>query len=453
LAELDAELARLLGATPVATDRGRPRLWIDRCFAAPGAGTVVTGTLTGGSLHLHDELHIVPGAPPGRRPVAVRVRSIQTHGTPREDVGPGHRVALGLLGAGNDRVDRASVRRGQAVVRLSQWAPTTTVDASLEVLAASPSVVGRRGAYQAYFGSGEHAVRLRVLGAPALEPGQRGLVRLHLPVPLPLLPGDRFVLRDAGPAATVGGGEVLDVAPIVPASRARPNRSVERVVAERGWVDVEDLERLTGERRDPTLGSRWVVDPTLLEETRARLVAEAEAAGEAGLDLAGVDARDRLVVAWLSEEGLLSLRDGRAWGRRAPDLRASAFLAALETSPFSPPDAATFGVDRGELRALLAAGLVVERDGFHFASSALRRGTRIVRELLEASPDGVTVSEVREHLGTTRKYALPFLSLLDAEGITRRRGDLRVAGPRLEGALQDSAVEITATAGGTGVGG
>src|SRR5207237_10863385 len=118
--------------------------------------------------------------------------------------------------------------------------------------------VGRRGAHAAYIGPGEHPVRVRARGAAAIGPGEHGHVRLHLPMALPLLPGDRYVLRESGRGETVGGGEILDVAPVLPASRARPDRSVDRVVDERGWVGADDLERLTGERRSPTVG-RWIV--------------------------------------------------------------------------------------------------------------------------------------------------------------------------------------------------
>ncbi|MHB1582268.1 MAG: selenocysteine-specific translation elongation factor, partial [Acidimicrobiales bacterium] len=225
---LTAALEELLAATPASADRGRPRLWVDRCFPAAGTGTVVTGTLAGGRMALGDEVALVPGPAPGHRPLPVRVRTLQSHREDRTEVGPGHRVAVGLATTGHDRLDRRKVQRGQALVRPGQWAPTTVVDATLEVLPAAPAAVGRRGAYQAYVGSGELAVSLRVLGAAAVEPGERGLVRLHLPVPLALLPGDRYVLRDAGRSATVGGGEVLDVAPVLPAARARPDRSLAR---------------------------------------------------------------------------------------------------------------------------------------------------------------------------------------------------------------------------------
>ena len=243
LDELRAALGRLARTTPAAVDRGRPRLWIDRVFAARGSGTVVTGTLTGGAIATGDRMVVEPG---GR---GVRVRSIQTHGVVVERIDPGNRVALNLSG-----IEHTELARGDAVVAPGQWHLTDRFDARLHVLASLDHTVSRRGAYLAYLGSGEHAVRLRVLGPDAIRPGTDALVRIHLGTAVPLLPGDRFVLRETGRDETVGGGEVLDVAPVLPASRARPDRRVERVVAERGWVDADELERLTGEPRRRSVG-------------------------------------------------------------------------------------------------------------------------------------------------------------------------------------------------------
>ncbi|HVM52437.1 MAG TPA: GTP-binding protein, partial [Acidimicrobiales bacterium] len=158
----------LLAATPVAADRGRPRLWVDRAFAARGAGTVVTGTLTGGRLRVGDEL-LLAGA-------RVRVRGLQSHGDGLEEVGPGRRVAVNVTGIGHD-----AVRRGDALVRPGQWHDTTVLDASLHVLGALDHDVSRRGAYVAHIGSGEHPVTMRVLGPEGLAPGEDGTVRLRLP--------------------------------------------------------------------------------------------------------------------------------------------------------------------------------------------------------------------------------------------------------------------------------
>ena len=89
------------------------------------------------------------------------------------------------------------------------------------------------------------------------------------------------------------------------------------------------------------------------------------------------------------------------------------------------------GAGRAELRALVQRGLVVESDGHHFAPEAIAAAARTVAALLVDRPDGVTVSDVRDALATSRKHALPLLAVLDATGVTRRRGDLRVGGPRL----------------------
>ncbi|MDQ1395935.1 MAG: selenocysteine-specific elongation factor [Acidimicrobiaceae bacterium] len=414
--DLTAALDRMLATTPTAADRGRPRLWVDRSFAAKGSGTVVTGTLAGGRFGVEDELVLSPGN------IRVRVRALQSHQRAWPEVGPGHRVAVNLTG-----VSHHDVVRGHALVRPGQWAPTSTFDGSLHVLASVGHDVSRRGAYQLYLGSGEYAVNMRVLGADVIGAGRHGLVRLHLPSPLPLLPGDRFVLRESGRGETVGGGEVLDVEPLLAAAKARPDRSVDRVIGERGWIGVDELERLTGERRSSTLG-RWITAPGVVEDAAGRLRAAVAEAGRRGLDVAGLDERDRAVLATVTDVVVV---DGRARqaGAEATDWDAHPYLAALRAEPFAPP--APDGIERGELRDLVRAGVVVESEGAWFAADAIAEAAHRVAVLLAEAPEGVTVSAVRDALGTSRKHVLPLLAHLDATGVTRRRDDLRIGGPRL----------------------
>ncbi len=421
--DLRAALDRLLAVTPAAVDRARPRLWIDRVFAARGSGTVVTGTLAGGPLAVDDEL--VACGRGGRGDRKVRVRGLQSLQRAQVRVEPGSRVAVNLSGVARDEL-----ARGDALVRPRQWRPTRLFDGSLRTLAALGHDVGRRGAYQLYVGSGEHPVQLRVLGAgdgsPGIAPGDEGMVRLRLPVAVPLLPGDRYILRESGRDETVGGGEVLDVSPVLPLRRAHPSRSVERVVAERGWVLADELERLTGERRKPQVG-RWVVAPGALDEAESELRAAVEAAGPLGLDVAGLDERRRAVLAGL--DGVV-VDGGRArMGTAADPLAGHPYVTALEAGLFSPPD--PDGVDRAELSELVRRGLVVERDGAYFGPLAVAEAARRLAAALMVHPDGLTVAQVRDALGTTRKHALPLLAHLDATGVTRRRGDLRIAGPRM----------------------
>jgi selenocysteine-specific elongation factor len=159
------------------------------------------------------------------------------------------------------------------------------------------------------------------------------------------------------------------------------------------------------------------------ESLRARL----SGAGSLGLEVGALDERERDVLATLADVVV----DGgyaRTVGTDDP-LAGHPYLAALAAGGMSPP--APDGIDRAELRELVRRGLVVERDGHWFHADAVEAAAELAARLLAESPDGFTVSEFRDAAGVTRKHALPLVSELDARGITRRRGDVRLAGPRL----------------------
>jgi selenocysteine-specific elongation factor len=272
-------------------------------------------------------------------------------------------------------------------------------------------------------------------GTTKIEPGHQGLVRVRLSTRtgVPLLPGDRFVLRESGRSETVGGGEVLDVEPVLPALRSTPTRSVQRVVRERGWVDVGQLARLTGEKVNPTV-DHWVVDPDLLASIRQEIVDSCRAAGAKGVDLASFDDRHRAVLSLgvngITIHGDRVLADSEAKDELSGEARQ--VLERLEASQWSPPP---FDLkDRAALRELERRGAAVEMGDAWFASSAVDAAIGVVAGLLVNNPDGFTVAEARDALGTTRKHAVPLLGHLDSIGVTRRRGDVRVAGPRVPAA-------------------
>ena len=415
LDRLRHELDELVAHAASAGDRGRPRLWIDRVFAAKGSGTVVTGTLTGGSLSVDQHVDVEPGA------FGARIRALQTAGRSVDTIGPGTRVAANLAG-----VDHRDLGRGHAVVEHARWRLTDRVDASLHVLGNLDHDVSRRGAFVAYLGSGEYAVRLRVLGTEAIAPGGRGAVRLFLPTALPLLPGDRYVLRESGRDETVGGGEILDIDPVLRASRAAPDRTIERVVRERRWVSVDEVEALTGQRVEPTVGD-WLTTADELGVMREQIAARLAEAGPGGLDVAAFDERQRAVLATMDdvvvEAGIVRPAD-------AVDVYADhPYLVESLGGGFAPsqPD----DVDRSELRELVRRGHLVVRDGVHFHADTVEAAATVAAGLLAATPEGFTVAEFRDATGTSRKFALPLLAELDARGVTRRRDDLRIAGPRL----------------------
>ena len=412
--ELKAALDELLATTPDAIDRGTPRLWVDRSFSAKGSGTVVTGTLTGGRLRIDDELEVLPAGK------TVRVRGLQSLHAERTKVGPGNRTAINITGVSHDEIGR-----GDVLVRAEQWHQTTVFDGALSVLDSLDHDVSRRGAHLLYLGAGELAIRIRILG-PAIAPGEKGNLRIYLPHPLPLLPGDRFILREAGRAETIGGGEVLDVDPQTKASEAVPDRSVDRVIAERGWVRIDDLFLLTGEKREPDVGD-WAVDPAALAEAVGQMRERIEGADALGLETASMSPTERATLELLPD---VVVSGGRATLREAADpLAEHSFVAAVRASPFAPPDPTD--VARDELRELVRRGDVVVEDGVYFAPEAITQAASLVAEMLAEKPEGVTVSEIRQRMGNTRKHAMPILARLDGTGVTRRRENLRIAGPRL----------------------
>jgi selenocysteine-specific elongation factor len=206
------------------------------------------------------------------------------------------------------------------------------------------------------------------------------------------------------------------------------------LIAERGWITADDLEALTGERREPTLG-HVLVSPTWLQATRDDVRARIEAAGDLGLDIAELDDRQRTVAGTL--DGIV-VESGRARPANIRDpLDDHPFVAALLAGGVSPPEAA--GIDRAQLRELVRRKLVIERDGVYFHPATIDLVAATAARLLQTHAEGFTVAQLRDELGVSRKYALPLVGELDARGITRRRGDLRVAGPRLPGADAGSA--------------
>jgi selenocysteine-specific elongation factor len=207
------------------TERGRPRLPIDRVFTISGFGTVVTGTLIDGNLNVGQEVEIQPQG------LEARVRGLQTHKRKIERAVPGSRVAVNLSG-----VDKDELRRGNVVTTPGWLHATTLVDVQLRYL---PNVL-RSGAklmwrplrhnmkLKLYVGAAEVMARVRLLGQKTLPPGQTGWVQLELQEPLALVKGDRFIVRIPSPSITVGGGIVVEPYPGRKHRRFRP-QVVERL--------------------------------------------------------------------------------------------------------------------------------------------------------------------------------------------------------------------------------
>ena len=418
--DLRAALDRLLDATPAG---GRPR-------AGPGSGS--TGSSRprararssparwpAAPLAVDDELVVLPGDCRRCGSGACRASS-----RPRDRVEPGQPGGGQPVGrrprrAGPGRRPRparpVAARPARSTPRCRCWPASTTT-------------VSRRGAYQAYLGLGRAPGA--AAGAGRRRPSRRARrapSACTCPWPLPLLPGDRFVAageragrdrrRRRGPRRGAGAGRRPG-----PARRGRSTGSSPSGAGS----TADELERLTGERREPNVG-RWVVAPAALDAARAELRAAVEARRPARAR------RGRPRRAPAGRAGPARRRRGRgrpgpAGGGRRPAGRPSRTWPPWRRrrSRRPSPTAST-----GPSCASWSGG--AWSSSGTASTSPRRPSTRPPAgwpRLLAEHPEGVTVAQVRDALGTTRKYALPLLAHLDATGVTRRRGDLRIGGPR-----------------------
>jgi selenocysteine-specific elongation factor len=470
---LKAALDQTLDRLPEPPDRGRPRLPVDRVFTMRGAGTVVTGTLSGGTLHADGEAELLPA----RR--KVRIRALQGHGAPLAAASPARRLAVNLAGVATDQV-----ARGDVLTLPGQWAATSTADCRLRCLHGAPGPLRSRGAYLLYAGAAEAAVRLQPLDADEVRPGQDALVRLHLERPLVLDVFEPVVLRDSGRDETVGGGRVLDPFPHrtvrgtagrvrrveeLEAREKAGDRLLERVLAEREVVPLAELPMLLGVAPDrlaaplaaATEAGRAVRSRTLAwtagafqnakaavldaveRHHRAEPLAAglpAQAARAAALHPGGrpplpTGAAGAEVVEALVGDGRL-VADGpvvRLPGhgvrldpaQQAVRDRVEGAVTAGGVEVLTDTALAELGADRLMTAVLVRLGVLVAiQPGLYLGRSTLQRA---VEELRRAFPGGrqFAATEAKEALGTTRRSAIPLLEHLDRSGFTVRVGDLR----------------------------
>ena len=460
LAAVESQLTR----TPARRDIGRARLPIDRAFTIAGFGTVVTGTLVDGSLHAGQEVEIVPGG------LRSRIRGLQAHGRKVETAGPGRRTAVNLTGIAVE-----DLRRGMVVCAPGVLRPTAALDVRLRAVGYLPRPVRHNLAVTFHTGSAEAAGRVLLLDRDELPPGQTAWAQVRLDEPVAAAKGDRFIIRD--PNETLGGGRIVDTevarhrrfhAPTLAAldslAKGSPAELVAAAVARREPVELRDLLKRAemdaaaarAAVQDLVAGGGLVAldggdlkDATLLV-TRARFdsltgqLQEALQGYHRGSPLRrGMpreELRSRLGLTPKAFEGALRLWTGRGDVREsgpavalpshrasldaAQEAAAAGYLTALRASPFAPT---TESPPEDDLLAYLeAAGDVVRAgEGVVFAAAAYREMVdRIVAHLKEHRT--VTLAQVRDMFGTSRKYAQALLEHLDAQRVTRRVGDERV---------------------------
>jgi selenocysteine-specific elongation factor len=442
-----------------------PRLPIDRAFAMKGFGTVVTGTLLSGSISIGETLALEPG---GR---AVRVRGLQSHGRSEESVCSGSRVAINLAG-----IDASEVSRGQLLVPPDTLTAASIIDVEASLL---PGVRSLKHRAQVHF----HAFTADTLATVSLydhrpvEAAARQLMRLRLHSPQVLVPGDRFVLRQCSPAATIGGGVVVDAHPLPNLRKAKCLVWLEAVngaqfahqlllrIARRGaaGISLSGLTAETGLTSDALLrfmepllnqnrlvlipGDLLVTNEVLraaFENITNRLKTDATSSGTRRAELQNQTGLSKELfdfsIEKLARERKLRLNrefvspfesEAQAIGkdRAAMTAIADAYHAAGLAAPQAAEVAATLKLSDAEMRRLMTL-LLRDRILIRMGAEALYIHQNALAQLRvqvsELRGQTLDVTRFKQLTGLTRKYAIPLLEYLDRERVTRKVGDRRL---------------------------
>jgi len=433
------------------------RLPVDRAFTVRGTGTVVTGTVWGGSVAREDVVRLMPGDR------AVRIRGLQMHGAPADRAAPGVRLAVALAG-----VDHDDVTRGALLVSGDGWHPTRVLRADVTLLAdGAVASLSPRATVRLHMGTSEVGARIVTPGGP-LGAGEAKAARVVLDAPIVARAGDRFVIRGGTPVGTLGGGVVVDPHPAHrrprpwTAPHGTPGERLTLALAECGadGLDVADLAVRTGARPDEVvvlteradvlrLGGR-IFERRRRDELAALVVALAEQhhaahALDVGVALQTVRAqltgRPELAddaIRHAASEGRIEVEGGvlrkAGWGVRLSDEQSAIkdrIINALKAAGPEPPSVGELTAIHGQsvtalMRILEREGAVVavESDRFYESEALASLTGRLRGGMLPGReyPPG----ELRDVIGLSRKFLIPFLEYCDRHGVTERRSTGRV---------------------------
>ncbi len=478
LPELKAAIAAACQEVTTRTAVDWFRLPIDRSFIVQGHGTVVTGSVNSGSVRVGDELEWLP------RGERVRVRGLQNHDQPVTEVHRGQRAAMNLAG-----IRHEDVIRGQELATPGYLRPSRVLTVRLHCLPGTRRPLKHRASARLHLGTAEVLGVVSLLNDDALSPGSWGLAQLFLEEPVVAVWGQPFVLRDPSASHTLGGGQVLQpvakkirrrhldmlervellwkgdaaeralavawfggfagftVADLVRGANLPPAEAeamIQRLRGEGKLVEVPlsaSHSRLLHADMVRELEERLLQCLTRLHEEYPLMSWQDRQKVQSQLDYVGDEALVNATVNRLLERHVL-VGDLKRIARadHKPKLSNSQrklkekMITAYKQAGFQPPDPAEFAAQAGGNAANLgdlyevcrAEGFLVPiAEGIYLHSDAEAEMRRRVVEAMVNRP-GLTVADIRDLLGTTRKYAVPFCEYLDRAGTTRREGDLRV---------------------------
>ncbi|HET7505013.1 MAG TPA: selenocysteine-specific translation elongation factor [Kofleriaceae bacterium] len=474
LDELRAALSAAVDAVPPRSHTGVFRLPVDRVFTVKGFGTIVTGTVLGGSVALGDELIVLPTGLLGR------VRGIEVHGAPVEQAVAGHRAAINVGGVAVDEL-----ARGDLLAHPGRVAASHIVDVELRHLATAPGPLPARTKVLVHHGTAQVLATLALVDRRELPPGETALAQLRTDAATPLgaLPGDRFIVRGfvatATHGTTIGGGRVVRV--LAPRARkgSQHAESVARLIAARqdqrlaldvkaaafAGLSIADLVRRLGvpaEVLSPSLatlgasGELLVIgagehahylhaDAVAQVEARVRKAVAASDDGAAREELrtqlpAALSPRAYdAILAGLERKAAITTEGDRVRRRAAPGPSAALssdetrVLAQFKTWGVEPERPTNVGaatrLGEAQVKAILDRLLAARRlikikpDLYMHADVVADLRTRLVA-FLDAHKT-IDAQQWKELTGASRKFTIPLAEFFDGEKLTLRVGDVR----------------------------
>ncbi len=475
----EALLNKLNTYTP-AKDNAKPRLAIDRIFSPKGTGTVVTGTLSGGTINLGDTLTLQPTG------LDTKVRYIQNHNQGLETAMSGMRTALNLPDLPISAPGKIGAQRGNTICAPETGKTTRTLDILLQRITRpipgyKPRALRNTETVILHHGSARCHARVILNDHTQLNPGESCLAQLRLDEPLFLLTGDRIVLRDGAQQSTLAGGIVLDALPTRQGFRTAERARFLTPRAEHPDTITSYLASLLA--RDHLLNASDPLpnNPFHKDDIAAAINSLLET------DTITPHASLLLDTAWWNQQLKATSKLINQWHQKHPDIptmpveilaqalpdipdtifehipsamekkgfqytgkglasashtltlpeqiapEAKSIINTLDQAALRPPsktDLTATGKSDQAMQFLIRSGQVIELEP-KVVISVKARDASIEKVKSYISTQGqATASELRQHLDSTRKVVMPFLEHLDAIGITTRNDNFRTLAPQ-----------------------
>jgi len=474
--QLKKAIAETVDTVQLPTDVGLFRMAIDRSFLLKGLGTIVTGAVWSGTISAGDEVQWMPS---GKK---LRVRSIQSHEKQIETATHGQRTALNL-----QSVHHTEIQRGHELAAVDYLKPARRIIVHLKALKNSPFPVRTRSRIRLHLGTQEVIATVRLIQTSKAEPGDECEAVIITAEPIVAVNNQSFVIRAESPLVTLGGGTVLQPTPkrgskydLQKLHDLRSDSELTRAAVAiflRGadpWTNI-DLSRETGIPIDhvPTiiesLEKEKHLIPLSLDTRRTvqihnevvsdlkKRILEIVSQHHKNSPLESTIPRQRIVTRlhYIDAEIIATLinqliEESKLTGNEhavahhdfAPALSQTQkqwqeqILALYESAAFKPPDLAQLtkatGSDEKSIRPIIdlcvSQGQLVHLTGpFHLHRTWYDQlKHRLIDCFNQQDNAGLTLSQIRELLDTSRKYAVPICEHLDRIGFTKRRGDLRI---------------------------